>query len=706
MPTSILDTAIAADAPAVPATRDTPVPDRVTAAPVVEVAVECGPAVGPAVPLAPGRHVIGRARGAAIRIADRSVEPHHALLDVSADGVIAVVPLTGRTPLLDGDRPRGGSTRLVAGSTIAIGATRLRIGPPSPAPPPVRTGVVPGDGAVGRMVLREPRAVPFLAIGAIEPPADDHRVGTHGSHPGMLVGALAGVTGGLVMALVTGSSTVLLLGIVASVASFATWFVSRVRHIREVRRRRRRRRDDVDAFRAAVTLAAERIRTHHEDTLPGVGRRLVEVDGRHLWGRRAGHGDAFTVSLGRGDIDRPVPIGGDTLVDHELLAIVEPLRTLTDVEVPVRLDATPRSVVAVEGPGADAIIRSLVVQLAIATGPADWCGRAIVRDPDRCAWITGLPHAAVGDANSSVVGADDAAAVAELVQRLDDGDDRRVVVVCDAPALLATRTSPLRRLLDGDRPVTILLAVADGSGLPAVCGAVLRTGAGPVAHWTSDLHDGAAAAAWAGIRVRPSGITLATAERVASRLEQFVDPEDPSAGAGRLPRELRLDALPGVPRTAADVLDRWAAGGDDPPPAAVIGASADGVIELDLVRDGPHGLVAGTTGSGKSELLRTLVVQLAARVDPRHLSLVLVDYKGGSTFDACAELPHVVGLVTDLDGGLAARALTSLEAELHRRERILRDHRAADLTAYRTRPDVDPLPRLLVVIDELAALAK
>ena len=115
-----------------------------------------------------------------------------------------------------------------------------------------------------------------------------------------------------------------------------------------------------------------------------------------------------------------------------------------------------------------------------------------------------------------------------------------------------------------------------------------------------------------------------------------------------------------------------AAGGADPAPAAPLGLAADGVVEIDLVRDGPHALVAGTTGAGKSELLRTLVVSLAPRCSPDHLTFVLVDYKGGATFDACADLPHTVGLVTDLDDRLAERALTSLEAELRRRERILR----------------------------------
>ena len=84
-----------------------------------------------------------------------------------------------------------------------------------------------------------------------------------------------------------------------------------------------------------------------------------------------------------------------------------------------------------------------------------------------------------------------------------------------------------------------------------------------------------------------------------------------------------------------------------------------------------RGLVAGTTGAGKSELLKSLVASLAVGNRPDALNFVLVDYKGGSAFKECRLLPHCVGMITDLDGHLAARALASLTAELKRRETLL-----------------------------------
>ena len=143
-------------------------------------------------------------------------------------------------------------------------------------------------------------------------------------------------------------------------------------------------------------------------------------------------------------------------------------------------------------------------------------------------------------------------------------------------------------------------------------------------------------------------------------------------------------------------------------PNVPLGVCDDGTFVFDLVEDGPHGLVGGTTGSGKSELLRSLVAGLAARVDPQHLTFILIDFKGGAAFATLDQLPHTIGTLSNLEPSLAFRALQALNAELKRRQQCFADAGEGidNIDAYlATNPD-EPMPRLLLVIDEFAQLAK
>ncbi len=144
-----------------------------------------------------------------------------------------------------------------------------------------------------------------------------------------------------------------------------------------------------------------------------------------------------------------------------------------------------------------------------------------------------------------------------------------------------------------------------------------------------------------------------------------------------------------------------------------IGRNADETVWLDLNDNvhGPHGIIAGTTGAGKSELLQSIIVGLAVTHHPYLVNFVLVDFKGGAAFKPFERIPHTVGMVTDLSGKLTERALVALKSELKRREHVLSSANAKKISEYiamraQNPKSLEPLPHLFIIIDEFAELAK
>ncbi len=176
-----------------------------------------------------------------------------------------------------------------------------------------------------------------------------------------------------------------------------------------------------------------------------------------------------------------------------------------------------------------------------------------------------------------------------------------------------------------------------------------------------------------------------------------------ATGAQVLPGSVALTDLL-TEHDPAAVLTRWRA--RSPGLQTPLGVGPDGACWLDLAGAGPHALVAGTTGAGKSELLTALVLGLAVRHPPADLHVLLGDYTGGATFGALATLPHVTGLLTDLDTAATGRALASLRAELARRERVLAEVGARSIAELAVHGGASTsLPRLLVVVVEFRTLA-
>lgn len=168
-----------------------------------------------------------------------------------------------------------------------------------------------------------------------------------------------------------------------------------------------------------------------------------------------------------------------------------------------------------------------------------------------------------------------------------------------------------------------------------------------------------------------------------------------------------------------NLVDNWSANDPTQNLAATVGVDRYGeAFKLDLHEraHGPHGLVAGMTGSGKSEFIITYILSMAVNFHPYEVAFILIDYKGGGMAKSFENIPHTAGVITNLDGNEIKRSLASMRSELHRRERIFRDisqqHNISNIDIYkyqklyREGKVKEPLPHLFIISDEFAELKK
>lgn len=160
-----------------------------------------------------------------------------------------------------------------------------------------------------------------------------------------------------------------------------------------------------------------------------------------------------------------------------------------------------------------------------------------------------------------------------------------------------------------------------------------------------------------------------------------------------------------------DVLSKWQRNRTYKGMSVPIGARAGGeLFNLDIHETGfgPHGLVAGTTGSGKSELLQSIIISLAINFHPHDVAFVLIDYKGGGMADVFRGMPHLVGTITNLGGNQTVRALVSIKSELQRRQRIFSEFGVNNIDKYQklyhNGGAKEPIPHLIMIADEFAEL--
>ncbi len=682
-----------------------------------EVAATAGLDAGGTWPFA-GRVLVGRGSAAQVVLDDPTVSREHCTLALGEDGRLLVTDVGARNAVLVDDRVlrRGGTAAVDPTCTVRLGAVDLLVRPRRDDDRPRGLDVRRQVGPAGTLPFnRPPRPAPPPAPHVLPLPQEPAERSSEPLSVAALVGPLVLAA---VMVLVTGDPRFALFSALSPVLAVGTWYESRRRSGRTGRRERSRYDSELAALadRLREGAAEERVRLRAVAPDPAEVLRRAALPSTRLWERRPGSTDFLRLAAGTADQSWQPPV---ELHARPAPAVAALLAASRLPAAPVVVDLSGGGVVGVVGDRAAAlaVARALLCAAAVGSGPADVTVGVFVdpgreEDWDWCKW---LPHtmAAAGGVDRWLSADRDSSE--QMLRALGRGAAAgTALVVLDTAVLTTGKNAPARDLLSLARrpagpggsppPVAGIVVARAPDALPAACNQVLVVRADGTAT-LSRLDDGGEIG-----DVLAGGLSPGRARGCARDLARFDDPELTVAGAG-LPVGVRLLPLLELERTGNEidvdaVRKRWRAAGPDPGAIAPLGVTENGLFVLDLVRDGAHGLIGGTTGSGKSELLRSLVAGLAVHADAEHLTFVLVDYKGGAAFDVCARLPHVVGLVTDLDEQLGERALRALEAELHSREHTLRAAGADSLADYLALGLPDPLPRLVVVIDEFATLAK
>ncbi len=689
------------------------------------LSVTSGPDAGQSFSLPVGTSVIGRDRDCDVRLSDPLVSKRHVKVtisdmveiidDNSANGTLVNEELAQRAVVRADDRVVIGDTEL-AFSVHAVAAGAFLGGGPtiefnrSPRLDPRYPGVElvapePPDRP-------EPRRFPWITIVA----------------PILMGAIMYSITRNILSILFVGLSPIMIIG---------AFFEARRSSKKAMKQGAAQFRTALRELAVQLQYAGETERVSRRREHPSIEEVVGAVHDLSplLWTRRPEHESFRQIRLGLGL--RPsrnkvkTPEKNKTLPElwRELQSVVSEFSVVD--RVPVVADLAESGNIGIGGPAAAShpLAAGVVAQFVGLHSPAELVLGAITTPGSarRWEWLKWLPHS--GSEYSPVVGehlASNVSQVNRLVSEVEELVRQReqsesgggslpvpvmVLIVEDDAAQDRARLVQLAER--GPRHgIHLLWVAASLQRLPAACRTYLEV----------DPTDGSGAAGYVHTGEGVTPVELEPLEAQASlsfakALAPVVDSGAYLEDQHNLPRSVSFLSIAGpeLADSPAEIIERWRGTNSLPQPGAprlkrdstlraLVGQAAGDRCYLDLRSNGPHALVGGTTGSGKSEFLQTWLLGMASAHSPARVNFLLVDYKGGSAFADCVELPHCVGMVTDLSQHLVRRALTSLRAELRRREQILNGRRAKDLLEMEKNRYPETPPSLVIVVDEFAAL--
>lgn len=519
----------------------------------------------------------------------------------------------------------------------------------------------------------------------------------------------------------------------------AFWAVANVRYAKKKARQEETKR--FDAYSAYLMKCSEMVKQKYSQSIQILKERYIKVDDmmqennipHNLWGRNRTHDDFLYHRLGEGNIPFQIEIdipkekftmANDSLADKPQF-IKDSYKTLH--HVPVGIDLEKNTFIGVIGGknkvGAYQVVYNLVAQLATQNCYTDVKLAFLAKDEtkngeDAWSFTLWLPHTWSENKKNRYVSLCPSEAsdvcydlTQVLRQRAEISSEIQFsphyVLFVEEESLLKEELIK-KYIFDKEQKLgfTTVLMVEKYTDLPNACECIIQNDE----EYTGifDLKSGRNH----GIEIQFDAMNANALKKIAMMLAN-VEVNEIEMG-GEIPASITFLEMYGVSSLKElNILERWKKNYTYENMKSLIGIKSGGqycYLDLHEKYHGPHGLVAGTTGSGKSEVLQTYMLSLALNFSPDDIGFFIIDYKGGGMGNLFSDLPHLLGQISNLSGNQVHRAMVSIKSENRRRQKVFNENGVNNINAYtrlyKNGEAKIPIPHLLIIIDEFAELKR
>ena len=532
-----------------------------------------------------------------------------------------------------------------------------------------------------------------------------------------------------------GRGIMMLMSVGMMVVTVTNSVVSFISERKEKRKKEKEREDDYNFYLLEKRKELQKMQDSQKKALTYHNLTPIEIESEILsnssrvYERASGDADFLTVSLGLSDADTSYKVKANDNAENKRDPLVEEMNTIVGYhqkihDMPLVIDLKNAHLGLVgEKPYIHRTLSSILTQICFFQSYHDVEIIILTEEEDRAVfeWARWYPHLRIKSIN--VIGLitaenhrDQALGNISQVmkQRQQKSEESKkdsrylphYVFIADNPKLIVNH-SIMEYLQSPDTSLgfSIIYATHIQANLPENIKTVFRLDGGE--DGTLIMNEGELV----GRSVKLPSLDGVELETMARKLAPLRHMQGVST---QIPETVGFFELYGVQRPEEiPVLQLWAKNACHKSLAVPLGLRGkDDIVALNLHENahGPHGLVAGTTGSGKSEIVQSYILSLAINFHPHEVGFLLIDYKGGGMANLFENLPHLLGTITNLDGSESMRALASIKSELKRRQAIFGDVGVNNINQYtklfKSGEATLPMPHLFIISDEFAELKK